>query len=78
MKFKNDIKERMLKTFIQSLLGYIAVNIWLIDFNNEREVILNSCLALIIAGVSSALCVMMNLETNNEINIEEEENDNDV
>lgn len=69
MKFSKDVKDRMIKTFIQTLLGYIVVNIAIVDFTNEKEVVLNSILGIIIGAVASGLCALMNLENNKEMEI---------
>lgn len=51
---------RALRTFIQTAVGYIAVNIALIDFTNDRETVKSLLIGLLISSISAGLSGVMN------------------
>lgn len=58
---KTTIK-RALRTFIQTALGYIAVNIAVIDFSAGKEILKTALVGVGVSAVSAGLCAVMNLE----------------
>lgn len=62
MKFTKETLKRMLRTFLQTAIGYIVVNFALIDITGEREVIRTAVIGLFVSAISSGLAAVMNLE----------------
>lgn len=58
---KNTIK-RALRTFIQTALGYIAVNVAVIDFSAEKQLLKSALIGLGISAASAGISAVMNLE----------------
>ena len=69
MKFTKETGKRMLRTFIQTIIGYIAVNLAIVDFTAEKEVIKSALIGLVISALSAGLSAIMNLQST--ANIEE-------
>lgn len=63
---KNTLR-RALRTFIQTIVGYIAVNICILDFSQSKEVIKSSFVGLIISAISAAVAAVMNLNDSQEL-----------
>ena len=53
---------RALRTFGQTVIGYIAVNVALVDFTASGDVIKSALIGILIAGVSAGISAVMNLE----------------
>lgn len=58
---KNTIK-RALRTFIQTALGYVAVNCAVIDFSAEKQVLKSAVVGLCVSAVSAGISAVMNIE----------------
>ena len=82
MKFTKETARRALRTFIQAALAYIAVNIALIDFNSDKELIRSGLIGLAVAAFAAGLGAVMNLEKvedeESEEGEDEEDEENDV
>lgn len=65
-KFTKETARRMLRTFAQSAIGYIAVNIAIVDFSAGREVIKSALIGLAISAISAGISAVMNLEENSD------------
>ncbi len=70
-KFKSDATERILKTFVQAALGYIAVNIALVDFGSGKEAAKSALIGLLVAAAAAGLSAVMNLEKKDKTVFEE-------
>ena len=58
---KNCVK-RALRTFLQTAIGYLAVNVAVVDFSADK-VALKSCLVgLGVSAVSAGIAAVMNLK----------------
>lgn len=77
MKFTKETLKRALRTFIQAAIAYIAVNIPVIDFGNDKEVAKSTLIGLAVSAVSAGVAAVMNLEKNDAINEDEEDEDNE-
>lgn len=81
MTKKTITKETLKKaarTFLQTALGYIAVNIVAVDFAGEKEVIKSALIGLSVSALSAGIAAVMNLEevadlTETEWNVDESE-----
>ena len=62
MHLTKDGIDRALKTFIQAALAYIAVNIALIDFSEDKAALKSALTALAVAALAAGLSAAMNLE----------------
>ncbi len=62
MHITKDGFQRILRTFIQSALAYIAVNIVLIDFSEEGAGIKSALTGLAVAALAAGLSAVMNIE----------------
>lgn len=61
MKFTKETLKRALRTFLQTAVAYIAVNIAVIDFT-EKKAAESAVIGLIISAVAAGLAAAMNLE----------------
>ena len=52
--------KRTVRTFIQTAVGYIAVNLATIDFTAEESVIRTALLGLAVSAVSAGVAAAMN------------------
>lgn len=62
MKFTKKTLKKAFRTFIQACLAYVAVNITLIDFTNDKEVIKTALIGLVTSAVASGIAAAMNLQ----------------
>lgn len=76
MVFTKETFIKALRTFVQACLAYIAVNITLIDFTNDKEVIRTALIGLGTSAVASGIAAAMNLEKNPKKQLENIENEN--
>ncbi len=71
MVFTKKTLYKALRTFLQSALAYVAVNITLVDFANDENVVKSALIGLATSAVASGIAAVMNLEkkemTNNDI-----------
>lgn len=70
MKFTKETLKRMLRTFLQTSLGYIVVNIAFVDFAGGRDVIESALIGLCVSAVSAGAAAVMNLEKASEGEVE--------
>lgn len=52
--------KRTVRTFVQTAVGYIAVNLAAIDFTAEKSVIRTALLGLAVSAASAGLAAVMN------------------
>lgn len=52
--------KRALRTFAQTAVGYIAVNLAAIDFTAEKSVLTTALLGLAVSAVSAGVAAAMN------------------
>lgn len=62
MKCTKQTLKRALRTFIQTALGYVAVNIAVVDFSAEKEVLRSVLIGVGVSAISAGLSAVMNLE----------------
>lgn len=67
MKVTKETLRRAVRTFAQTVAGYIAVNIAVVDFTASGEVIKSALIGVLIAGVSAGISAVMNLEKGKEV-----------
>lgn len=67
-KVTKETIRRALRTFLQAVAGYVAVNIAIVDFTASGEVIKSAVVGVLIAGVSAGLSAVMNLENKEDKN----------
>lgn len=75
MKFTKETFKRAFRTFIQAAIGYIAVNIAVVDFSSGKEVIKSALIGLAVSAISAGIAAVMNLS--NETTTDEEENEDE-
>lgn len=51
---------RTVRTFVQTAVGYIAVNLAAIDFTAEKSVLTTALLGLAVSAASAGLAAVMN------------------
>lgn len=54
--------ERAARTFLQTALGYIVVNIVFVDFTGDKDVIKSALTGLCVSACSAGIAAVMNLE----------------
>ncbi len=62
MKITNECLKRAVRTFLQSALAYLTVNIVLIDFSSEKSVLKSALVGLAVSTLAAGLSAVMNLE----------------
>ena len=61
-QFTKESLRRALRTFIQTALSYIAVNICVVDFTATSEVIKSTLLGVVVSAIAAGLAAIMNRE----------------
>lgn len=69
MRFTKETLKRALRTFLQTAIAYIAVNIAVVDFS-EKEAAKSAVIGLIVSSVAAGLAAVMNLEKKEDMNNE--------
>lgn len=62
MKCTKMTVKRAVRTFLQTALGYIAVNLAVVDFSAEKAILKSALTGLGVCAVSAGLSAVMNLE----------------
>lgn len=62
MKFTKETAKRALRTFIQAALAYLAVNITVVDFNSDKEILKSTLIGIVVSAVAAGISAVMNLE----------------
>lgn len=62
MKITEKTLKRALRTFVQTAVGYAAVNLMAVDFSASREVLKSALVGLGVSAVSAGLAAVMNLD----------------
>lgn len=62
MKFTKESFYRAFRTFVQTVIGYFAVNIALVDFMNDDEMVKSALIGLAVSAVSAGLSAVMNMQ----------------
>ena len=62
MTCTNTTLKRAGRTFIQSALAYITVNVMYINFTDDKVSVKSAVTGLLIAAVSAGISAVMNLE----------------
>lgn len=72
--FTKETFKRAVRTFLQAFLGYVVVNLAMVDFTTVDEAFKSAMLGLLVGALSAGLSALMNLEhKNNEDEYIEEE-----
>ena len=53
---------RAFRTFVQTAISYITVNICVIDFTAGNDVVRSAVIGLIVSGVAAGIAAIMNME----------------
>lgn len=72
MRFTKETLRRALRTLIQTAISYIAVNIVVVDWSADREVLNSAVIGLVVSAIAAGIAAVMNLEKK-----EVEENERD-
>ena len=62
MKFTKETWRRALRTFLQAVASYVAVNLCVVDFASESEVLTSALVGLGASALAAGLAAVMNLE----------------
>ena len=62
MKVTKETLRRAFRTFLQTAIAYIAVNIAVIDFSVEKAALKSAVIGIIVSAVAAGLAAVMNLE----------------
>lgn len=62
MKCTKETLKRALKTFIQTVLAYLVINVAFVDFTQGRQALKTALTGLGVAALSAGLAAVMNLE----------------
>lgn len=60
--FKKKFVKRALRTFFQTSVGYITVNIVMIDFGSDKETLKAALIGLAVSSISGGISAVMNLK----------------
>ena len=72
MKFTKETWRRALRTFLQAAVSYVAVNLCVVDFASESDVLTSALVGLAASAVAAGIAAVMNLEVV-ETNVSEQE-----
>lgn len=61
MKFTKETLKRMLRTFLQTAVGYILVNVAFVDLSSGKEAIRATLIGLGVSAAAAGLAAVMNL-----------------
>lgn len=64
--FTKETFRRALRTFLQAFLGYIVVNLAMVDFTTFDEAFKSAIVGLLVGALSAGLSALMNLEHKND------------
>ena len=67
MKFTKETAKRMLRTFLQTVIAYISVNLAFVDFSEDKAVIKSALIGLLISAIASGISAVMNLQKREEV-----------
>ena len=70
MKLTKQTINRSVRTFFQSAIAYISVNLMLVNFADKSDALKNALVGLLISAISAGISAVMNLER------EDNQNDN--
>lgn len=62
--FKKNCVKRALRTFVQTAIGYLAVNIAVVDFSADKAALKSCLVGLGVSAVSAGVSAVMNLKEN--------------
>ena len=62
MKFTKETWRRALRTFLQAAVSYIAVNLCVVDFNSEGDVLTSALIGLGASALAAGIAAVMNME----------------
>lgn len=57
---------RATRTFLQTSIGYLAVNIALVDFTTEKQAMKSVLIGVLISSVSAGIAAVMNVKKEEE------------
>ena len=60
--FKKNCVRRALRTFLQTAIGYLAVNIAVVDFSADKAALKSCLVGLGVSAVSAGISAVMNLK----------------
>ena len=61
-KITKESLRRAFRTFLQTAISYITVNICVVDFTAGADVIKSALTGLIVSGVAAGIAALMNME----------------
>ena len=59
---KKNCVRRALRTFLQTAIGYLAVNIAVVDFSADKAALKSCLIGLGVSAVSAGISAVMNLK----------------
>lgn len=68
MKFTKETLRRSFRTFIQSAVAYLTVNIVYVNFTGEKADVKSALLGVLISAVAAGISGVMNLEKEENLN----------
>ena len=63
MIFTKETAKRTARTFIQAAVGYIAVNLAVVDFSEGKDIVKSALIGLCISAVAAGISAVMNLQS---------------
>ena len=60
--FKKNCVRRALRTFVQTAIGYLAVNVAVVDFSADKAALKSCLVGLGVSAVSAGISAVMNLK----------------
>lgn len=63
MKFTKETAKRMVRTFLQAVIGYIVANLAIVDFSSGKDVAKSALVGLIVSAIAAGLSAVMNLQS---------------
>ena len=67
MKFTKETFKRMLRTFLQTAVGYILVNVTIVDLSSGKDAVRAALIGLGVSAAAAGLAAVMNLSDETEV-----------
>jgi hypothetical protein len=61
-KITKESLRRAFRTFLQTAIAYIAVNISVVDFTAGNDVVKSALMGLIVSAIAAGIAAIMNME----------------
>lgn len=62
MRFTKETARRAARTFLQAFVGYLVVNLPIVDFGAEKAVLKSALIGILVSAAAAGIAALMNVE----------------